>query len=279
VRLSSLLLAAVSLICLAAGGARSNFFQFTIVGDRTGEAQPGVYEQVWQEVAKEKPKFVLSVGDTIQGLNDRTALSEWEQIGATLLPYKAIPLYLAPGNHDIWSRNSEALFRQFSHRAPHYSFDVEQLHVIVLDTSRSDKLSEAEAEFLENDLKAHSQQPLKIVVSHRPFWLLPVLFGMTPSPVHQLLLRYGVQFVFTGHLHKMLHANLDGITYLCLPSAGGHLRDTKRYEDGWFFGHTLVQVTGKHFAMRIEEIAPPLGKGRVTTIDDWGVAGLVKKAA
>jgi hypothetical protein len=31
--------------------------------------------------------------------------------------------------------------------------------------------------------------------------------------------------------------------------------------------------------MRIEEIAPPLGKGRVTTIDDWGVAGLVKKAA
>ena len=59
---------AVSLICLAAGGARSNSFQFTIVGDRTGEAQPGVYEQVWQEVAKEKPKFVLSVGDTIQGL-------------------------------------------------------------------------------------------------------------------------------------------------------------------------------------------------------------------
>ena len=212
-----------------------------------------------------------------QGLNDRTALSEWEQIRATVLPYKAIPLYLAPGNHDIWSRNSEALFRQFSHHAPHYSFDVEQLHVIVLDTSRSDNLSEAETEFLENDLKAHSQQPLKIVVSHRPFWLLPVLFGMTQSPVHQLLLRYGVQFVFTGHLHKMLHANLDGITYLCLPSAGGHLRDTKRYEDGWFFGHTLVQVTGKRLAMRIQEIAPPLGKGRVTTIDDWGVAGLVKR--
>lgn len=278
-RLSSLLFAAVSLISLAAGGSRSKSFQFTIMGDRTGEAQRGVYEQVWQEVAKEKPKFVLSVGDTIQGLNDRTARREWEQIRAAVLPYRVIPLYLAPGNHDIWSRNSEALFRQFSNHAPHYSFDVEQLHVTVLDTSRSDNLSEAETEFLENDLKAHSQQPLKIVVSHRPFWLLPVLFGMTQSPVHQLLLRYGVQFVFTGHLHKMLHANLDGITYLCMPSAGGHLRDTKRYDDGWFFGHTLAQVTGQRLTIRIEEIASPLGKGRVTRIDDWGAAGLMKKAA
>jgi len=278
-RVSFCLLAAISLSYVAAGRSRSDSFQFAVMGDRTGEAQPGVYEEVWQAVAKEKPNFVVSVGDTIQGLNDGTALGEWEQIENKLLPYKTIPLYLAPGNHDIWSERSEALFKRFSHHAPHYSFDFEQLHVTVLDTSRSDNLSDAEMRFLEDDLKAHAQQPLKIVVSHRPFWLLPVLFGMTQSPVHQLLLRYGVRFVFTGHLHKMFHAEMDGITYVCMPSAGGHLRDTKEYDDGWFFAHTLVRVTGQRLTMTIEEIGPPVGKGRVTTIDDWGVAGLVKKAA
>jgi hypothetical protein len=31
--------------------------------------------------------------------------------------------------------------------------------------------------------------------------------------------------------------------------------------------------------MTIKEISPPLGKGRTTSIDDWGVAGLLQKAA
>jgi hypothetical protein len=77
----------------------------------------------------------------------------------------------------------------------------------------------------------------------------------------------------------MVHAELDGITYLSMPSAGGHLRDTKRYEDGWFFGYTAVQATGRRLIFRIEELDAPYGKGRVSTIDDWGVAGLLKRAA
>jgi hypothetical protein len=55
------------------GAPPSDSFRFAILGDRTGEAQPGVYEQVWKEVAAENPAFVLSVGDTIQGMNDRSA--------------------------------------------------------------------------------------------------------------------------------------------------------------------------------------------------------------
>jgi predicted phosphodiesterase len=277
-RLFSIVFVALSLVYFSPSASKGSF-QFAILGDRTGEAQTGVYEQVWRDIAKQKPRFVVSVGDTIQGTDDHTALREWQQIQAMLQPYKRITLYLAPGNHDVWSERSQALFERFSHHATHYSFDVDQLHVTVLDTSRSDTLSETELKFLESDLSAHSSQPLKIVVSHRPFWLFPVLFAMSQSPVHQLLLKYGVRYVFTGHLHKMVHAELGGITYLCLPSSGGHLRDTKRYEDGWFFGHTSVGVEGDRLNIRFEETGPPYGQGRITTLDDWGVAGLVKAAA
>lgn len=277
-RLFSLLFAILSFAALS-GRSGESALSFAIIGDRAGEPQPGIYEQVWHELAQTKPKFVLSVGDTIQGLHDEAASRQWNEVHAKLSPYKTIPLYLAPGNHDIWSPASERLFERFTHRPPHYSFDVQQIHVTVLDTSRASTLTDAELKFLEDDLKAHAQQPVKIVLSHRPFWLAPVLFGMSQSPVHHLLVQYGVQYVITGHLHKLVHANLDGITYLCMPSAGGHLRDTKRYEDGWFFGYTLVQATGKRLTFRIQELDPPHGKGRNSGIDDWGVAGLLKRAA
>ena len=45
-------------------------FHFALLGDRTGETQPGVYEKVLREATADAPAFLLSVGDTIQGLRD-----------------------------------------------------------------------------------------------------------------------------------------------------------------------------------------------------------------
>jgi hypothetical protein len=69
----------------------------------------------------------------------------------------------------------------------------------------------------------------------------------------------------------MLHADFDGVTYLSMPSAGGHLRASMKYEDGWFFAHTAVTVSGGEVKFQIEEIKP---EGRVTGIADWGASGL-----
>src|ERR1022692_4068672 len=62
---------------LAVCAAPADNFHFVLLGDRTGEAQPGVYERIWKELAATQPALVLSVGDTIQGLNDATAEAEW----------------------------------------------------------------------------------------------------------------------------------------------------------------------------------------------------------
>ena len=62
---------------LAIHAAPPENFHFVLLGDRTGEGQPGVWERVWRESAATGPAFVLSVGDTIQGLNDATAETEW----------------------------------------------------------------------------------------------------------------------------------------------------------------------------------------------------------
>jgi Icc protein len=254
-------------------------FHFVILGDRTGEAVPGVYERVWQEAAAEGPAFVLSVGDSIQGLNDSTAETEWHQFEQILTPYRHFPLYLAAGNHDIWSARSEMLFEKYAahfsqspHRT-HYSFDYAQAHFTILDNSRADSLSEEELQFLQTDLEAHKDQPVKFIVSHRPSWLVDAMFQNPRSRIHQLAKQYGVRYVIAGHLHQMLEIDLEGVEYLSMASSGGHLRGTEQYRDGWFFGYALVGVRGPSVDFHIKELKPTQGQGRVTEPKDWRKAG------
>jgi UDP-2,3-diacylglucosamine pyrophosphatase LpxH len=258
---------------------QNDSFQFVILGDRTGETEPGVYERVWQEAAAEEPAFVLSVGDSIQGLNDATAETEWRQFEKILTPYRRFALFLTPGNHDIWSARSETLFQEHATHPPlpprlaHYSFDYSQAHFTILDNSRSDSLQPEELQFLQTDLGAHKDQPIKFVVSHRPSWLVDVMFQNPRTRLHQLAIEYGVQYVIAGHLHQMLDVDLEGVKYLSMASAGGHLRGTMQYRDGWFFGYALVNVRGQSVDFHIKELKPPTGEGRVTELKDWRKAG------
>jgi Icc protein len=268
-----------SLACIAAWlalvgtPAAAQPFHFVVLGDRTGEAQPGVYEEAWKEAAAEAPAFVVTVGDTIEGLIDATAESEWRAIDRMLTPYRRIPFYPAPGNHDIWSQASEKLFRQYTGHELHYGFDYRQAHFTILDNSSSDELSTDELTFLEQDLRAHAAQPVKFIVSHRPSWLINAVVHNPDFALQQLAKKYGVQMVIAGHVHEMLHADLEGIRYISMPSAGGHLRGNHQYEDGWFFGYALVEVSGRDVKVQIKELKPAHGRGRVTSLDDWGAGG------
>ena len=234
---------------------------FAILGDRTGETQAGVYEAVWRDVAAAKPAFVVSVGDSIQGLDDATAEKEWLEFERLLDPFRRFLYYPAAGNHDIWSVVSEKLYLGHSGaKALRYGFDNGTAHFTVLDNSRSDVLQPDEIAFLEQDLKAHASQPVKFIVSHRPSWLLNVMLRSPEFPLHQLALRYGVHYVIAGHVHEMMHASLDGVEYMSVPSAGGHLRASGKYEDGWFFGYIMATVNGADASFEVRELPPPLNK-------------------
>jgi len=268
--------AALTLLLWAASAQTQGSFRFAIIGDRTGDAQSGVYERVWHDASAENPAFVVSVGDTIQGLNDETADAEWRHMQKILSSWSRFPLYLAPGNHDIWSPRSENLFQKYSGHPPHYSFDYAQAHFTVLDNSRSDQLSAAELTFLEEDLKEHNDQPLKFIVSHRPSWLLRAVIGDPKFRLHQIAKKYGARYLIAGHAHEMLHAELEGVDYISMASAGGHLRATGKYEDGWFFGYAVVDVNPQGAEFHIHELGAPFGQGRSTALSDWGKAGLIR---
>ncbi len=255
--------------CFAAQGQR-----FVILGDRTGSVQPGVYEQVWREVAAAKPEFVVTVGDLIEGLVDEAAAAQWEEVGRLHKPYGAIALYITPGNHDIWSPISEQLFRKHTGRPTQYSFDRGMAHFTVLDNSRSEELGDAQLAFLEADLKQHASRPVKFIVSHRPSWIMSAALRNPDFPLHRLAKRYGVRHVIAGHIHQLLRIELDGVDYVSMPSAGGHLRASGKYRDGWFFGYTIVEVKDGAASFSVHELKAPHGEGRATDLRDWGMLGL-----
>jgi 3',5'-cyclic AMP phosphodiesterase CpdA len=224
-------------------------FDFAILGDRTGNAVAGVYEQIVKDIANHHPAFVINVGDTIEGLNDATAGAQWDAIRPTWKYFGDIPFYLVPGNHDIWSPESEKVWRAQIHRAPSYSFDFRGIHVTVLDNSRTDALSPDQLAFLESDLAAHREKQPKFIFFHRPFWLLPVKFQNGDFSLHQLARKYGVSFIVSGHAHQFDRSELQGVQYVMVGSSGGSLTHGRAaaavsVSDGLYFGYAWVHVEG-----------------------------------
>ena len=190
-----------------------NDFRFCILGDRTGDAQAGVYESVWRDVDLAHPDFVINVGDTIQGGNDVTARAEWDALRPLWERYN-YPQHFTPGNHDIWSAESRTIYEKATGRPAHYSFDFENAHFTVLDNSQTEDLSDDQMEFLASDLAAHKDRDPKFVLFHKPFWLIPVKFQSSQFPFHQLVRKYGARYVISGHGHQYVRLVEDGIVYI-----------------------------------------------------------------
>ncbi|HBC47894.1 MAG TPA: hypothetical protein DCZ43_12670 [candidate division Zixibacteria bacterium] len=197
--------------------------RFAIIGDRTSEANPGVYEEIVAEVENMKPDFVITVGDAIQGYtNDTLKLnSEWDEYFSIVKPL-TIPIYLTPGNHDI---TNEVELGSYQHRVgkPYYSFDVRDYHFIVLDVTRwesSEELPSEELAWLAKDLDEHKNAAQTLVFYHKPFWYDSIVMGK-PDTLHALFIKGGVDAVFNGHFHTYFSSKIDGILYTAVGSSGG----------------------------------------------------------
>ena len=252
-------------------GQTRNNFRFAILGDRTGNANQPAYEEIWREIASEHPDFVINVGDLIEGGNDTTAETEWRQLRGWWERFK-LPLYLTPGNHDIWSDASRRIFEKESGHPLPYSFDFQDAHFSVLDNSASLNLDERQMQFLESDLRRNQDRHPKFVFFHQPFWLIPLKFQSSDFPFHRLARKYGVDCVFSGHDHQFVRMVRDGIVYIEAGSSGGKLKGDG-FAQGWFYQHELAHVTAARVLITVKEIGPPFGAGRTFDAADWGDHG------
>ncbi len=145
-------------------------FAFAVLGDRTGRARPGVFEDAVARVAQLNPDFVISVGDLIEGnTEDQSRLnSEWDEIEGAIAQLE-VPFFYVPGNHDLTNPTQLAEWRR-RFGATYYSFTYKGVLFVVLDTedppqpklARTPLLGEFGAEAMGKVMAALQEDPTRL---------------------------------------------------------------------------------------------------------------------
>jgi len=266
-----ILFSASAAVCAAKVEKADCPIRFAVIGDRTGGAQPGIYEKIVAEVERLKPDFAITVGDAIEGYTQDTVSlnKQWKEYKDILAPL-SMPVYFTPGNHDVGADSATAsTMRPVYERLvakTYYSFDVKGVHFIILDTGipeSSDKLPKEQLDWLASDLKKNQKASYTFVFFHKPFWHGTLALGK-PDTLHGLFRAYGVDAVFNGHEHNYFSGTYDGILYTAVGSSGGA---TDPGPTGLLYHFTWVTVDKKGISIAPVKLGSVLPWGELTTTD------------
>jgi UDP-2,3-diacylglucosamine pyrophosphatase LpxH len=111
--------------------------RFAVVGDNTGVAKPGVFDQAMTQIAWLRPDFVLSVGDLIEGYTDDRAeiARQWTAVDASIAKL-GCPFVFTVGNHDVDNAETLDAWRERRGRG-YYHFLYKGALFIILNTEET----------------------------------------------------------------------------------------------------------------------------------------------
>ncbi len=214
------------------------------------EGDPVFFEEAISQVNLIRPDFVLMLGDFVRGQRrPGELLAECERFYDALLDLE-VPAFLLPGNHDQYVNEIDGMRWYENNIGPlYYSFDVGDCHFACLDSYQwpeDDRLVmnkllfmeprkwqgqvlgadnekdpatyTGELAWLEADLAASGDAPLKVMAMHhdpytpggKGFSFIDVSYwgiyragggGEGREALMDLASRHGVDAVFGGHLH------------------------------------------------------------------------------
>ena len=165
-----------------------------------------------------------------------------------------LPFYPVPGNHDSPDGLLNEYLQYSGAPAQRYSLDIGSVHLSMAD-SYSGALFPSTLEWLEEDLAA-TEQPVKMLFFHHPPFDpdgSDYILQMGNSEVMRLAERYGVQYVFTGHIHAYAEEERTGVQYVVTGGCGSPLDDDEQPEGG-FDHYVRVAVDGEEVRTEVVKV-------------------------
>ncbi len=229
------------------------------VGDPRASLSPSVETpterriKVYRAAAASGADFILLTGDIVSVPGDY--VNEYAQAYRELTENIKIPVFAAPGNHDLYSssptaKSADGLNFWRKYFGPdHYEFNVDGFDFIVMNTYNwplkyrnfmNQSLMESagsyqqgavgrkQYEWLSETLARASGAKKKIICvgHHTPPGNLAktnVEGIVKPADVFELLKKYNIEAFIAGHVHTNTDSNVDGIREITTTSASSHV--------------------------------------------------------
>lgn len=181
-----------------------------------------------------QPDFIIQGGDLIEG-TERERQKSIDDFNLLLGYLKKLnaSIHHVIGNHETRGFTKKDWLDLTGYAKPFYSFDYENLKIIVLDVNENEKvanglqnydkdyyyLSEEQFVWLEKTL-AESKKLKKLIFIHYPPFETPgtKMIDLAQSArLREIFSRHKVAAVFSGHTERLNFAEIDGVRYFVLP--------------------------------------------------------------
>lgn len=199
--------------------------RIAVIGDRTTRGDdPSVFPACAEQAAVMSPDIVVCVGDIIDGYTDdpEELADQLAEAVEMLRPASdAAPLFLTPGNHDVFSEDSRRAWTAAAGAPPSRLERIEGVCMISWDTSTEEDLSERALSALDSLLALVEPGEPSVLVTHRPFWCMA---GVDPGAAERLfesVRRADVEAVVGGHIHTYCAGRIGGTLWISAGTSGG----------------------------------------------------------
>lgn len=207
--------------------------------DQSFEAETTHFEQAAAAINRLKPAFVVACGDLVNRPGDEAQIAEYKRITAQI--DRSIPVYNAPGNHDVENAPTPASVARYRRvfGKDFYMFEHGDFRGIVLNSSvmhtpvnAMSILEEQEKWVAGALLEAQKGSPRTVCVfQHHPLFLKdpnePTQYFNLPQQRRRQYLDMfkaaGVKAVFAGHFHRNSLGRDEGLEMVTSGAVGKSL--------------------------------------------------------
>jgi len=234
--------------------APSDTLTFAVLGDSRNSRE--VFEGLLGQINHDPDiAFAIHLGDLVQD----GKLEQYRFFLRQVRENLAKPLLTVIGNHEL-KNNGRQLYQEIFGPS-YYSFQVKNTYFIVVDDAGRTSLTEAQLDWLREELRKAQAFSRRLVFFHTPLFDpqggkdyhgLP---EESRRRLVELFQQYKVTHIFAAHIHGYFAGEWAGVPYTITGGAGAKIRgiDPRHY----FFHYLKVSIKGDNVRVEVRRPTAP----------------------